>query len=232
MHDLLDGTKQALHLIFSLDRQVLEIALLSVAVSGSAALVGTLIGVPLGTALGMVRFRGKSLVMNVVYTLMGLPSVVVGLLIYLLLSRSGPLGELGWLFTPQAIVIAQVVLATPIILGLSAAAVEGVSYEKELMALSLGANRRQLAWVMMQEARYGLLAAVITGFSQILAEVGAVLMVGGNIKGFTRVMTTAIVLETNKGDFALAMALGIILLLMSFTMTSAIRLLQGQGARP
>jgi tungstate transport system permease protein len=232
MHDLLDGTKQALHLIFSLDRQVLEIALLSVAVSGSAALVGTLIGVPLGTALGMVRFRGKSLVMNVVYTLMGLPSVVVGLLIYLLLSRSGPLGELGWLFTPKAIVIAQVVLATPIILGLSAAAVEGVSYEKELMALSLGANRRQLAWVMMQEARYGLLAAVITGFSQILAEVGAVLMVGGNIKGFTRVMTTAIVLETNKGDFALAMALGIILLLMSFTMTSAIRLLQGQGARP
>lgn len=232
MHDLLAGLKQALSLILSLDRQVLEIALLSVAVSGSAAVVGTLLGVPLGTWLGLARFRGKSLVMNVVYTLMGLPSVVVGLLIYLLLSRSGPLGELGWLFTPQAIVIAQVVLATPIILGLSAAAIEGVSYEKELMALSLGANRRQLAWAMMKEARYGLLAAVITGFSQILAEVGAVLMVGGNIKGFTRVMTTAIVLETNKGDFALAIALGIILLLMSFAMTSAIRLLQGQGARP
>jgi len=199
---------------------------LSLWVSGTALLISALVGLPLGTWLGLARFPGKRWVTALVHTGMGLPPVVVGLLIYLLLSRSGLLGFLGWLFTPRAMILAQVILALPLIIGITMAAVAAVPTELILQVRSLGVSRWQARWTILREARQGVLLAVAAGFGRSISEVGAVLMVGGNIQGHTRVLTTAIVLETGKGEFGLALALGFCLLLLALAANVLILRLQ------
>jgi tungstate transport system permease protein len=190
---------------------------LSLAVSGIAVLTSALIGLPFGVWLGLSSFRGKPFVVGAIHTGMALPPVVVGLVLYLLLSRSGPLGSLGWLFTPQAMILAQIILDLPFVIGITAVAVGAVPRELLWQLRSLGASRRQARWVIVREARAGILLAVATAFGRSLSEVGAVWLVGGNIQGHTRVLTTAIVLETGKGNFALALLLGGTLLAVAFT---------------
>jgi tungstate transport system permease protein len=184
-------------------------------------LISALIGVPLGVTLGLARFSGRQLFTAVVYTGMGFPPVVIGLLVYLLLSRAGPLAGLNLpllpeLFTPQAMIVAQVILATPLVAGFTMAAVVGVDPDLRLQLRSLGATPRQAAWAILSEARHGVLVSIVAGFGAIISEVGAVMLVGGNIEHKTRVLTTAIVLETRKGNFELAIALGGLLLALSF----------------
>ena len=191
------------------------IVLLSLLVSGAAVLVSMLIGVPAGIFLGLHRFPGRSFLVALVNTGMGLPPVVVGLGVFLLLARSGPLGNLELLYTPGAMVLAQVVIATPLVIGITLAAVQGLDARLHLQILSLGASTGQLYLRLVKEARLSLVAALAAGFGSIISEVGAVMMVGGNIKGQTRVMTTAIVLETRQGEFGNAVVLGTILLGLS-----------------
>jgi tungstate transport system permease protein len=189
-----------------------SIVRLSLEVSGTALLVSSVVGIPLGAWLGLAQFRGKRLVAAVVHTGMALPPVVVGLVVYLLLSRSGPLASLGWLFTPQAMVLAQIILALPWVVGITMSAVAAVPAELALQIRGLGASRWQSRWTLLREARQGVVLAVAAAFGRSISEVGAVMIVGGNIEGHTRVLTTAIVLETGKGRFALALALGVWLL--------------------
>jgi tungstate transport system permease protein len=189
---------------------------LSLQVCGLAVLISSLIGLPLGVWLGLNSFRGKPLVLATIHTGMALPPVVVGLALYLLLSRSGPLGGLGWLFSPQAMVLAQVILDLPFIIGITVVAVAAAPRELQWQLRSLGAAASQARWEIVREARAGILLAVATAFGRSLSEVGAVWLVGGNIQGHTRVLTTAIVLETSKGNFALAMLLGGALLIVAF----------------
>jgi tungstate transport system permease protein len=198
-------------------------------VTGLALLVATLAGVPLGAVVGLTRFPGKRLVTLVLYTGMGLPPVVVGLLVYLLLSRGGPLGPLDWLFTPSAMVVAQTIIAFPLVAALTMSAVEGVDPDLRLQVLALGATRWQTGWTILREARIGLTAAIVAAFGGIISEVGAVMLVGGNIEGQTRVLTTAIVLSTRQGDFALAMALGIVLLALALGANAVLLQLQGRS---
>ncbi len=188
---------------------------LSLYVSGVALAVAALVGVPLGAALALFRVPGRRLIELLLYTGMGLPPVVVGLVVYLLLSRSGPLGGLSWLFTPAGMITAQVIIALPVVMGLTFAAVESVDPAVRLQVRALGATPRQVLWAVLGEARTGVLAAVVAGFGSIISEVGAVMLVGGNIEGQTRVLTTAIVLETRKGNFGLALALGGVLLTLA-----------------
>ena len=185
---------------------------LSLLVSGAAIVAAMAIGVPAGIFLGLHAFPGRRFLVTVVNTGMGLPPVVVGLVVFLLLARSGPLGGLELLYTPSAMIVAQVVIATPLVVGITLAAVQALDPRVHLQILSLGASRRQYWWKLVQEARLSLVAALAAGFGSIVSEVGAVMMVGGNIRGQTRVMTTAIVLETRQGSFALAIALGVLLL--------------------
>jgi tungstate transport system permease protein len=212
------------------DAELWSILWLSLRVAGTALLLSVALGVPLGAWLGLARFRGKRLVTAVVYTGMGLPPVVVGLAVYLLLSRSGPLGFLEWLFTPRAMILAQSVLALPLVAGITLSAVAAVPEDLSLQLRGLGASRRQVRWTILREARPGVLVAVAAAFGRILSEVGAALMVGGNIQGQTRVLTTAIVLETGKGQFALALALGGWLLGLSLLVNVAVLGLQGRPA--
>ena len=208
----MEGDVSALHLVLTADPVLLQIVLLSLQVSLSAVLFSSLIGVPVGAFIALNRFPGREASIVILNALMGLPPVVVGLAIYLLLSRSGPLGELGFLFTPQAMVIAQTVLVTPIIAALSRQTIEDlwVEYHDELTAMNVGPLRRltTLIW----DARFSLVTALLAGFGRAAAEVGAILIVGGNIDGFTRTMTTAIALETSKGDLPLAIGLGMVLI--------------------
>ncbi|MGE5405778.1 MAG: ABC transporter permease [Candidatus Saccharibacteria bacterium] len=196
--------------------EVLQIVGLSVFVSGSATILGTLVGIPLGAWLGMTRLPVKRFLLQLTYTLMALPPVLAGLFIYLILSRSGPLGILELLFTPAAMIVAQFVLVTPIITGLSAAAVAAKEKTIYDQARGLGASNWQAVRTVVSESRTGIVAAIMTGFGRAFAEVGAVMMVGGNIKGYTRVLTTTIMMETRQGNFDLAISLGIILLVISF----------------
>jgi len=199
---------------------VLEIVALSFWVSGWALLLACLIGIPLGTWLGLFPARHQVvnwLISAVVFTGMGLPPVVVGLVVYMLLSRSGILGGLGWLFTPSGMIFAQTILATPLVLGFTQSALEGLDPDLRLQIRSLGASRWQESLTALREVQNGLLAAILAGFGAIISEVGAVLLVGGNIDGATRVLTTAIVLETRKGNFELALGLGAILLSLALT---------------
>jgi tungstate transport system permease protein len=200
---------------------------LTLYVSGAALAMATLAGVPLGAALGLSRFPGRRYLELLVYTGMGLPPVVVGLAVYLFLSRSGPLGGLGWLFTPPGMIAAQVVIALPVVVGLTAAAVESVDPALSLQVRSLGAGPRQAVWAVLREARLGVLAAIVAGFGSVISEVGAVMLVGGNIEGKTRVLTTAIVLETRKGNFELALSLGGVLLALALA-ANALLLRLGQ----
>ncbi len=195
--------------------QIWPILSLSLQVSGLAVLISSLIGLPLGVSMGLSHFRAKPLVIGAVHTGMALPPVVVGLLLYLLLSRSGPLGDLGLLFSSQAMIAAQIILGLPFIVGITTVAVASIPHELQWQLRSIGASAMQVRWEIVREARPGILLAVATAFGRSLSEVGAVWLVGGNIEGQTRVLTTAIVLETGKGHFSLALALGGVLLLVA-----------------
>ncbi len=214
MQDLGGAFAQALWLIIELDRDLVEIVGLSLRVSLSAVLLAALIGFPLGAAIAVARFPGRGVVVAALNTFMGLPPVVVGLLIYVLLSRAGPLGELGLLYTPSAMVVAQTVLVTPIVAALTRQTVEDLrgEYEEQLHAFGVGAGG--LVATLLWEARLSLVTVLLAGFGRAVAEVGAVIIVGGNINHVTRVMTTAIALETSKGDLELALGLGIVLLVI------------------
>lgn len=220
MGDASGSIMQIIKLFFSGDTALYEIIFLSLKVSLTATGIGMLIGIPFGTFLGMYRFRGRQVVVVLVYTLMGLPPVLVGVLVYLLLSAKGPLGQWQLLFSPTAMIIAQILLVTPIITGLTMVAVRGKVREYLETAVSMGANRLQTAWIIIRESRLGIIAAIVTAFGRAIAEVGAVMLVGGNIEHMTRVMTTSIILETRKGNFDLALGLGLVLLLISFAINA------------
>lgn len=228
MNTFVEGFLQALRLLIGLDPDVFEIISLSLRVSGVALAISVALGLPLGAWLGLRRFRGRRLAVALLYTGMGLPPVVVGLTVYLLLSRQGPLGGLGWLFTPRAMIVAQVVLALPLVAGFTMTALAAIPPEMTLQIRSLGATPLQTHLTLLFEARAGVLAAIVAGFGAIISEVGSVMIVGGNIAHKTRVLTTAIVLETGKGNFDLAIALGIILLALAFGANWLILLLQGR----
>jgi len=214
---IIDGIIKAFRLLVTWDQEVADITLLSLKISGAATLISTCIGITAGTAVALLRFPGKRFLISVVNTGMGLPPVVVGLFVTMFIWRSGPLGMLGLLYTPAAMVLAQVVIAVPIITGVSLAAMQRLPGKLRLQILALGATRRQMVWLLMREARLPLLTAVMAGFGGVISEIGASIMVGGNIKGYTRVLTTATVMETGRGNFALAIALGVILLILAFT---------------
>jgi tungstate transport system permease protein len=225
-----DGLVRALGLMWTGDREVLGITWLSLKLSATATLLSLVVGIPLGTLLALVRFPGRRLVVALVNTGMGLPPVVVGLFISILLWRNGPLGALELLYTPGAIVLAQFVIAVPLVIGLTLAAVQQIPERFRLQMQALGASRGQLLWVLVREARLALLAALMAGFGAVISEVGASLMVGGNIRGQTRVLTTATVLETGKGNFDVAIALSVILLGLTFLVNWALTVIQ-QGRR-
>ncbi|MFH1228398.1 MAG: ABC transporter permease [Planctomycetota bacterium] len=226
MELIYQGIKEAFLLILKGDSEIIGITILSIVVSGSATLISMLIGVPLGAVIGLSRFRLKKFVISLINTGMGLPPVVVGLFVVLFLWRAGPLGFINLLYTPYAMAIAQVIIATPIVMGLSAAAIQQLPEKLKLQTLTLGANYCQMLWIMIKEARLPILAAIMAGFGGVISEVGAVMMVGGNIKGQTRVLTTATVMETRMGHLEIAIALGIILLAIAFIVNYALTRLQ------
>ena len=223
---LVQGLLEALRLLLTGDPDVWRITLLSLEISGSATALSLLIGIPLGTALSLARFPGRGLAISLVNTGMGLPPVVVGLFVTILLWRNGALGFLEMLYTPLAMVLAQMVIAAPIVTGLTLAAVQQIPAAFRLQMLALGASRAQMVGALLREARLPMLAAVMAGFGGVISEVGASLMVGGNIKGSTRVLTTATVLETSKGNFDIAIALSVILLLLTFLVNWALTWIQ------
>jgi len=226
--DIWTGLLQAAKLIVSLDSELLAIVFLSLRVSGVAVTTAALIGIPLGAFLGMRLPASVRWLEKLINTLMGLPPVVAGLVIYLLLSNKGPIGHMELLFTPMAMITAQTVLAIPIITGLSLVAVRDKHKEIRDTAVTLGASQQMVIWTVIREAKRAIVAAVVAGFGRVIAEVGAVMMVGGNIQGSTRVMTTAIVLETRKGNFEFALGLGIILLTIAFIINSLLYRVQGE----
>ena len=231
MDIIIEGIKQAFILLFTLDPEVLGITWLSLKVSGIATLISLLIGISVGTAVALTQFPGRRIVISLINTGMGLPPVVVGLFVTIFLWRNGPLGFLEVLYTPTAIIIAQAIIATPIVMGISLAAIQHLPANLRLQILALGATRLQMVWILIKEARLPLLAAIMAGFGGVISEVGASIMVGGNIKGYTRVLTTATVMETSKGNFDIAMALGIILLLLAFMVNAILTQIQ-QRDRP
>jgi tungstate transport system permease protein len=210
------GIVKAVELVFGLDAEIWEITWLSLKISGSATFISLLLGVPLGIALALMRFPGRNTTVALINTGMGLPPVVVGLFVSIFLWRSGPLGFMELIYSPAAMVIAQVIIAFPIVAGLSLASFQALDPKLALQLLGIGASKPQLLWLLCKEARLPLLAAVMAGFGGVISEVGASMMVGGNIRGQTRVLTTAIVLETGKGNFDIAIALGLILLALTF----------------
>ena len=230
---LLQGLTQAIDLFFNGNSELAEIVWLSLQVSGFALLISTVIGIPIGVLLGLARFFGRPLAVALTYTGMGFPPVVVGLIVYLMLSRSGVLGQsnlpfIPELFTPGAMIFAQAIIALPLVAGFTMAAVMAVDPQLIQQIKSLGATPWQTAVTVLAEARVGVIIAVVAAFGRIIAEVGAVMLVGGNIEGRTRVLTTAIVLETRKGNFELAIALGIILLSIAFVVNIVMLRLQGR----
>lgn len=226
-----EGIQQAVLLLFGGDPEVWQITMLSLRVSGLATAISLLIGLPLGTALALGRFPGQSFLLSLINTGMALPPVVVGLVVAILLWRSGPLGPLGLIYTPAAIVIAQTIIATPVVTGLTAVALQQLDPRLRLQLLGLGASRLQMVLALWWEARLSLLAALMAGFGAVISEVGASMMVGGNIRGETRVLTTAIVLETGRGDLARAIALGVLFLALTYAINLALTWIQQRGAR-
>jgi tungstate transport system permease protein len=211
------------------DPALAAIVALTFQVTGLALLIATLVGVPMGALVGLSRFRGRRLVELVLYTGMGLPPVVVGLFVYMALSRSGPLGGLEWLFTPRAMIAAQTIIAFPLVAGLTMSAVDAVDPELRLQVRALGATHWQLGWTVLREARIGVTAAIVAAFGGIISEVGAVMLVGGNIEGQTRVLTTAIVLFARQGEFAVAMVLGVLLIGLTLVANAVLIQLQGRS---
>lgn len=230
MQSIADALAQAWSLLTSGQGYITDVLLLSIRVSGVAVLLGVLIGMPIGIFVGIFRFPARRLVIALIHTGFALPPVVVGLFVYLMLSRSGPLGSLEMLFTPLAMILAQTVLAAPYVAGITLSAVQAVPSEVRLQARALGASPLRAILAHVGEARVGLFAAVVAGFGAALSEVGAVMMVGGNILGETRVMTTAIVLETRRGNFGAAMAFGLVLLGLAFTVNLMLTRAQQSGA--
>ena len=230
MDVLVEGVRRAVGLLLGGDPEILSVLWLSLRVSGTATLIALLLGIPAGAALALTRFPGRTLLVSAVNTGMGLPPVVVGLFVTILLWRSGPLGEWEVLYTPAAIVLAQAVIASPIVTGITLAAVQNVPEKFRLQLLALGASRLQMVWVVLREARLPMLAAIMAGFGGVISEIGASMMVGGNIKGQTRTLTTAMVLETGKGEFGVAIALSILLLLLVFGVNWALTTIQQRRA--
>jgi tungstate transport system permease protein len=220
------GFTEACWLIFTGDPEVLEITFLSLKVSGTATFLALLLGIPAGSFLALTRFRGRGFVVSLINTGMGLPPVVVGLVVTILIWRDSLLGFLQMLYTPSAMILAQVVIAFPIVAGLTLAALQSLNPKLRLQLVALGASRIQLVFLLLREARLPLLAAVMAGFGGVISEIGAVLMVGGNIKGQTRVLTTSVVLETRMGNFETAIALGILLLLLTFAVNLVLTRIQ------
>ena len=216
MEMIWQGITEAIRLLFSGDPEVMEITLLSLRISGLATMISLLIGMPSGTLLALGKFPTRKFWMSLVNTGMALPPVVVGLVVSIFLWRSGPLGSLRLMYTPTAIIIAQTIIAAPVVTGLTAAALQQLDPRLEQQLLGLGATRWQVIWALWREARLPLLAALMAGFGSVISEVGASMMVGGNLRHYTRVLTTAIVLENSKGEFAIALALSFIRLLLAY----------------
>jgi tungstate transport system permease protein len=228
---ILEGIKKAFWLLVSFDREVMGITLLSIKVSGTATLISLIIGISVGATVALTRFPGRRIVVSLINTGMALPPVVVGLFVTIFLWRNGPLGNLGILYTPLAMIIAQAIIATPIVTGITLAAVQQLPANLRLQILALGATRLQMVWILVKEAKLPLLAAVMAGFGGVISEVGASIMVGGNIKGYSRVLTTATVMETGRGNFDIAIALSIILLLLAYLINLVLTQVQ-QRERP
>lgn len=216
MDYIINGFIEAFRLIFAFDREVFSAVFISLKVSIIAIILSAIISFPMGFIIATKSFRGKKPLITIINTLMAMPTVVVGLIIYTLISRRGPLGMLNLLYTPTAMIIGQFILVTPILVGLAISAIHSVDERVAETALTLGANRRQLAVAIFLEARFGLLAALVSGFVRIIGEVGSAMMLGGNIRHFTRTMSTAIALQTSMGEFEIGIALGIILLMVAF----------------
>jgi len=229
MQNIINALNRAIGLIISLDREVFSVVLLSFSVSLTAVFFSSLFSLPLSLLLALKKFRGNRFIVNSINSLMAVPAVAIGLVIYLLISRRGPLGVLGLLYTPWAMIIAQALLATPIITSLSLQTLKRIGSMVRETAVSLGASGWQMVITILKEAKSSLMAAFIVGFARVIGETGMTMMVGGNIKGATRVMTTAIALETMKGDFELAVALGIILLTVAFLLNIFLQTVQGLG---
>ena len=230
MDFLAEGFRRALALLMNGDAEVFSIALLTLKVAVVATCISCVIGLPLGYFLATRRFWGRRAALTMVNTALAFPTVVVGLLLFGLLSRHGPLGELEWLYTWQAIVVGDVVLALPIAAALSAAAVQGVDPRVRRTAQTLGASRWRTAWTVAREARFALAAVITAAFGQVVAEIGTAMIVGGNIRGSTRTLTTAVALYTSQGDFGLALALGLILIVLALVVNVALQVLQGKGS--
>ncbi|OPY82208.1 MAG: Sulfate transport system permease protein CysW [Syntrophorhabdus sp. PtaU1.Bin153] len=228
---ILEGIKKAFWLLITLDPEVMGITILSLKVSGAATLISLFLGIATGTAVALSHFPGRKIVVSLINTGMGLPPVVVGLFVTIFLWRSGPLGFLGVLYTPTAMVVAQSVIATPIVMGITLAAIQQLPRRLRLQILALGATRFQMIWTLIKEAKLPLLAAVMAGFGGVISEIGASIMVGGNIKGYSRVLTTATVMETGKGNFDVAIALSIILLVLTYLINLVLTYVQ-QRERP
>ena len=229
MDSIIEGFSKAFFLILHFDPELLGIIFLSLEVSGTALILASILGLPLGALTGLKKFPGRGFMLSILNTFMGLPPVVVGLFLYLLLSRRGPIGFMALLYTPSAMIIAQLILAFPIVAALSHSAIVKIEPIIKQASLTLGATPFQVTTTVMKEARYGIMAGIIASFGRVMAEVGAILIVGGNIAGYTRVMTTTIALETDKGNFELALALGIILLIISFIINMVLYLIQRKG---
>lgn len=231
MGEISDGFIEAVTLIVTLNPEILEIAGRSLYVSVAATLVAALVAIPLGALIYYYDFRGKRAVINIVQTLYALPTVIVGLLVYLLVSYSGPLGSLNLLYTTKAMIIAQVILVSPLIIGFTVAGLTGLDKEMKYTTLALNARAYRALLTLVREAKFAILSAVVLAFGRAIAEVGAVMMVGGNIRHFTRTLTTAITLNTSMGDFAMSIALGIILLTIALIVNLGVNVLQHYNGR-
>ena len=226
MTEIWQGFIKAIELIVALDPEVMDVAGRSLRISAASTVLAALLCIPIGGLIHFRSFRGKRILINAIQTLYSFPTVAIGLLVFLLISRAGPLGFLGILFTPTAMVVGQMVLITPILLGLTISALSGVDKAIKDTAISLGATEFQAIWAIIKEARYAVMAAVTMGFGRAISEVGCAMMVGGNIRGFTRIMTTAIALETTRGELELAIALGIILISLALIVNVVLNIIQ------
>ena len=231
MELILEGIYKAFYLLFTLDKEVLGVTFLSLQISGTATLISLFVGISVGTTVALAEFPGRKIVVSLINTGMGLPPVVVGLFVTIFLWRNGPLGFLGILYTPTAMILAQAVIATPIVMGITLAAIQALPRNLRLQVLALGATRIQMVWILVKEAKLPLLAGVMAGFGGVISEVGASIMVGGNIQGYSRVLTTATVMETSRGNLDIAIALGIILLLLAYFINLVLTHIQ-QRERP
>lgn len=228
---IFEGIYKAFYLLFTLDPEVMGVTLLSLQISGTATLISLFVGISVGTTVALAQFPGRKFFVSLINTGMALPPVVVGLFVTIFLWRNGPLGFLEILYTPAAMILAQAVIATPIVMGITLAAIQALPKNLRLQILALGATRFQMVWILVKEAKLPLLAGVMAGFGGVISEVGASIMVGGNIKGYSRVLTTATVMETSRGNFDIAIALGIILLLLAYLINLVLTHIQ-QRERP